>query len=228
MFHEIFYRPLFNILVFIYNLVPGADFGLAIIILTVLIRIVLFPLSIKGARSQKALAEIGPELSRLKEKYKNDQAAYSAAALNLYKERGINPVAGCLPILIQLPIIFALYRVFLGGVNENNISDLYSFISAPASFDTLFLGIFNTSQKYWFFAPLIGAIQFIQSKMSLVKAQPGAAPSAQDAMNRQMLYVLPFILIIISWNLPTGVNLYLIATTLFSLFEQWHIRRKHK
>lgn len=222
MFHEIFYRPLFNILVSIYNLIPGGDFGIAIIVLTILIRVILFPLSIKGARSQKALADIAPEMAALKEKYKNDQAAYSAATLALYKERGVNPITGCLPILIQLPIIFALYRVFFSGINEGNMKDLYSFVSQPETFNAMFLGILDTAQKYWFIAPIVGALQFLQAKLSISK---NSTPSAQSSLNKQMLYIFPFVLAIISWSLPAGVNLYLITTTAFSAFEQWYIRR---
>lgn len=222
MFHEIFYRPLFNALVFIYN-IPGADFGLAIIAMTIIIRLALFPLSIKGARSQKAMADIAPDMAKLKEKYKNDQQAYSAAVLALYKERGVNPITGCLPLLIQLPIIFALYRVFFVGINESNLGDLYSFVARPDNFSTMFLGVLDMVHKYWFFAPLLGILQFIQSKMSLPAM---TADSPSSAINKQMLYIFPFVLAIISWSLPAGVNLYLATTTAFSVFEQWYIRRK--
>src|SRR3989338_7982792 len=113
LFNEILYRPLFNAVVFIYNILPGHDFGLAIIVLTTLIRIAFFPLSIKTVRSQKALSQLNPKLQEIKQKFKNDKTAQSAETMKIYKENNINPLAGCLPLLIQLPIIFALYQAFM-------------------------------------------------------------------------------------------------------------------
>src|SRR3989338_72864 len=108
-YNTILYQPLFNATIFLYNLIPGDDFGLAIIALTIFIRIIFFPLTVKSTQSQKALATINPKIQEIKERHKNNAQAQSAAIMQLYKDNKINPLAGCLPLLIQLPILIALY-----------------------------------------------------------------------------------------------------------------------
>ncbi|MDO8658824.1 MAG: YidC/Oxa1 family membrane protein insertase, partial [Candidatus Levybacteria bacterium] len=112
LYTEILYRPLFNAVVFLYNILPGHDFGFAIIALTTLIRILFFPLSIKTVRSQKAMNQLSPKLQEIKQKFKDDKSAQSVETMKLYKENNINPLAGCLPLIIQLPILIALYQAF--------------------------------------------------------------------------------------------------------------------
>src|ERR1035437_9933659 len=131
LFNVLLYKPLFNALIFISNFMPGHDLGLGIIVLTVVIRFLFFPLSIKSQRSQRALNAINPHIQAIKEKHKHDQAAQGQAMMQLYKEHNINPVAGCLPLLIQLPILITLYRVFIAGLNPQSFSMLYPFVSNP-------------------------------------------------------------------------------------------------
>ncbi len=117
-FNDFLYRPLFNILVFFYNIVPGHDFGLAIILITFLIRLILFPLSRKSIKSRKDLEELQPKIKAIQQKYK-DKSEQAKYLMTVYKEHKVNPASGCLPLLIQLPILFALYRVFIGGTDPN-------------------------------------------------------------------------------------------------------------
>src|SRR3972149_312806 len=113
MFTEIIIRPLLNLTVLIYGSVGFADFGLTVILVTLLVRIAVLPLSLKTARSQREMTKLGPELEKIKVQFKGNMQAQSEATMRLYKEHKINPLAGCLPLLIQLPILFGMYRVFL-------------------------------------------------------------------------------------------------------------------
>lgn len=230
-FTEVLYRPIFNLLVLIYNLVPGQDFGLAIIILTVLMRLALMPLSVKALRSQKMLTGLQPKLKEVQVRFKNDKAAQAQATMALYKENKINPVAGCLPLLIQLPILLALYQAFLNGFKPESLNILYGFITNPGVIEHISLKFFDLAKASPLLVISAGILQFIQSKLSLSKqapkAQQGAIAGSIDpaAMSRQMLYFFPIMIIIIGWKLPAGLVLYWSVTTLFSIFEQLYINK---
>lgn len=226
-FKIVLYIPLFNALIFISNFIPKHDLGLSIIVLTIVIRFLFFPLSIKAQRSQRALNAINPHIQAIKEKHKHDQAAQGAAMMQLYKEHNINPVAGCLPLLIQLPILIALYQVFIAGLNPQSFSLLYSFVQNPGSINPLFLGFISIAGRNAILAVLAGVLQFIQAKQSMayMKASGGGANPQMAALNTQMLYFFPVMIVIIGWNLQVGLILYWITTTLFSIGEQFYLRR---
>lgn len=232
-FNQILYRPIFNFLVFIYNLIPGADFGISIIFLTILIRLVFMPLSVKSLRSQKILSQLQPKIKEIQEKYKTDKAAQAQATMALYKEHKVNPIAGCLPLLVQLPVLLALYRAFANGFKPESLKMLYSFISNPGVINSISFGFFDLAKNSPFLAVLAGIFQFVHSKISFSK-QPSAKNSAGagaldfTAMNRQMLYFFPVMIIIIGWRLPAGLVLYWAVTTLFSVFEQIYINKTVK
>jgi len=230
-FNELLYRPLFNLLIGIYNLIPGHDFGVAVIILTVLIRVILMPLSIKALVSQKNIAKIQPQLKELQKKFKDNKEALTRETMALYKTYGVNPLSGCLPLLIQIPILFALYSTFINGFKPETLNLLYGFVQNPGSIKLVAFGFLNISSKNYILALLAGVFQFIQSKKSI--ATTSAVPSGDkkdftQAMNKQMLYFLPIFITIIAWNLPAGLTLYWVATTLFSIFEQFYIAKKYK
>ncbi len=224
-FKTILYTPLFNVLILLSSVVPGHDLGVAIILLTVAIRAALFPLSIKAQRSQRALNALNPKLQELKEKHKHDQVAQGNATMQLYKEHGVNPIAGCLPMLIQIPVLIALYRVFIAGISPSSLNDLYSFVHNPGMVKTMFLGFINISTHNRILAIIAGALQYIQGRQNMQFMQVGGANTQMKAMNTQMMYFLPIFIIIIGWNLSAGLVLYWITTTLCSIFEQWYLRR---
>ena len=231
LYHELLFRPLFNLLVFIYNVVPGGDFGLAIILLTVLIRIIFIPLSIKALVSQKQLSRLQPKIKELQEKYKNDKQALGQATMAMYKEHNVNPFSGCLPILIQLPVLIALYSALNSGFKIESLGTLYSFIQNPGTIKEIAFGFLNLAQKNPGLAILAGALQWIQSKQAASFQSPTSKndPSAMAAqMSRQMLYFFPIMVIIIAWNLPTGLTLYWVTATAFSIFEQLYINKKYQ
>src|SRR3989344_4086567 len=221
---EILYRPLFNAVVFLYNILPGHDFGLAIIALTTIIRIFFFPLSIKTVRSQKSLSQLNPRMQEIKQRLKGDSAAQSSEIMKLYKEHNINPLAGCLPLLIQLPILIALYQAFIAGLKPENLSMLYSFVSNPGIINKISFGFMDVTSKMPLLAVFAGMAQFIQAWVTKTQNQ-GLSPNKEmAALNSQMLYFFPIMIIVIGWNLPAGLVLYWITTTVFSVLEQLYIK----
>ena len=234
LFNTILYQPLFNATIFLYNFIPGQDFGLAIITLTISMRLLFFPLTVKTLRSQRALGRINPKIKEIKDRLNNDAQAQSVAIMNLYKEHKVNPMSGCLPLLIQLPILIALYKAFGAGFKPENLGLLYTFIDNPGTIDTLSLGFLDITAKSAVLAVLTGIIQFFQLKQNqkLISGDQnkvaGSAPDEMQALNKQMLYFFPVMIIIIGWNLPTGLLIYWLTTTVFSIGEQSYIRAKYK
>ncbi|OGN02176.1 MAG: hypothetical protein A2651_02860 [Candidatus Yanofskybacteria bacterium RIFCSPHIGHO2_01_FULL_42_12] len=225
-YNEILYRPLFNAMVYLQGVIPGGDLGLTIIILTVLIRALFSPLSLKTIKSQQSMKELSPKIEEVKAKFKNDKAAQSAAIMKLYKENNVNPLAGCLPLLIQLPILIALYQVFIKGITPESLNLLYGFVSTPEIVHHNFLGLFDITTRSRLLTLVAGGLQFIQSKQSMALQADGGGNKEMAALSKQMLYFFPIMIIVIGWNLPAGLILYWVTTTVFSMFEQGYIKRK--
>ncbi len=224
-FNFFLYFPLFNALVLIYDYLSGHDFGIAIILLTVVIRVILYPVSVKALRSQRALSGLQPQLQELQKKYKDDKEKQAKETMDLYKREKINPFSGIFLALIQLPILIVLYRVFWNGLKPEELSHLYSFVVNPIHINTVFLGIFDLSKPNLIFAIIAGAIQFVQTKMLMPPAPAGQAKGNDMAMmmQKQMVYFFPFITVVILLRLPSALGLYWIATGLFSIIQQYFI-----
>lgn len=230
LFNSILYTPFLNLLVFLYNTIAFNDFGVAIILLTLIIRLILSPLSIKTFRSQKALSELQPKVKEIQEKFKNDSREQSKQIMDLYRQYNINPFSGCLPLLIQLPILIALYKVSTIGFGENSLSVLYSFIQNPDSLNSTSLGVIDLTKRSIPLSLMAGVSQFFQTKLSLSFSKNPILQKDQKSnslalINEQMLYFLPVITIIVSMSFPAGLPLYWIATTAFSVLEQVYINR---
>src|SRR3989339_1514997 len=166
----VLYQPLLNALAFLVSVIPGGDVGVAVIILTILVKVVLFPLSQKSIESQAQMSILTPELNKIKASgaSKEEQARLT---FELYKEHKTNPFSGCLLVLIQIPIIFALYYVFLRGISFEN-GYLYSFIHVPPNINTIFLGLIDITQKSAALGILAGISQYLQAHF-----MPKPAPS---------------------------------------------------
>ncbi|MDQ5954391.1 MAG: hypothetical protein QG583_319 [Patescibacteria group bacterium] len=223
------YEPLLNALAFLVSVVPGGDVGLAVILLTLLVKIVLFPLSQRSIESQKKMNLLAPEIKKIKDSgaSKEEQAKLT---FELYKKHKTNPFSGCLLILIQIPIIFALYYVFLKGLNfESGL--LYSFIKAPENVNMLFLGVLDLTQKSLLLAVLAGISQFFQAYY-----MPKPAPSTGDgksfqesfakSMHVQMKYVFPFIVAFIAYSVSGAIALYWVTSNIFAVGQQIYSARK--
>lgn len=230
-FNTILYQPLFNVLVLLYQYLPGQDFGVAVIALTLLLRILMHPLGIQAIKSQKAMSEIQPKLEEIKEKYKNDKAALAKASMELYKEANVNPFSGCLPLLIQLPILLALYRVFWRGLSPEAMAYLYSFVPNPGLIDTNFLGLLNLGESSAVLAVAAGVAQFFQAKTGMSRNQPQPKKTGFDfsqMLQKQMLYFFPAITVLIVWRLPSAIALYWLVSSLFAIGEQYLVLKPKK
>lgn len=222
LYNEVIYRPLLNLLIFSYHYIP--DIGVVIVLLTLLIRLIMAPSFHKQIKSQKALTDLQPKLNELKEKYKGDKEGQAKAMMGLYKEHKINPLSSCLPLIIQLPILIALYQVFSKALN-NHLAGLYSFVVKPEVINPYFFGLLNLSKPSIILGILAGAAQFWQSKMMMPK-NTGQQDATAKAMSLQTTYVLPIISVVIAIRLPAGLPLYWIVTTLFAIGQQYWINRQ--
>lgn len=229
----VLYQPIFNLLVFFYNLLPNHDLGLAIVLITIVIRILILPLSAATLKSQKRMQEVQPKLEELKQKYKDDQEKMTQEMMKLYKDEKVNPFSSCLPVLLQLPIFIAVYQVFQSGLKPETLKNLYPFVSNPGVLNSVSLGLFDLSKPSWVLAFAAGLGQYFQSKMLMVKAPgvKGEGTKDEETMaifNKQMTYMFPVITVIIGFRLPAGLTLYWLITTLFSLAQQIYVLKKKK
>ncbi len=237
-YNTVFYQPLFNCLVWLYNSIPGHDVGLAIVVLTVIIRVILFPLYYKSIKSQKALQDIQPKVDALRKEFKADQEKLGRELMILYKNEKVNPFSSCLPLLIQLPFLIALYQVFIHGLKSESMEMLYPFVHNPGIINPISLGFVNLSEPAVILAILAGAAQFWQSRMLLAKKPPlikgkeieGSADEKMTAiMNKNMMYIFPVMTVFIGWSLPAGLTLYWFLTTLLMALQQlWMFHRKQE
>ncbi|MBU0646534.1 YidC/Oxa1 family membrane protein insertase [Patescibacteria group bacterium] len=236
LFHTYLYQPIFNLLIWLYNVIPGADLGFAIIALTVVIKTLLWPLSHASLKSQKRMQDLQPKLDEIKKQYKDDKEGMSKAMMELYSSEKVNPLGSCLPLLIQLPIIIALFRVLRDGVvtSEMLSSTLYPFVQNPETVNHIFLGIQDLSEKSLILAVLAGIFQFIQTKMLMARRPPkdlrkqeGAKDeSMMAAMNKSMLYFMPIVTVVIGASFPSGLTLYWVTMNVVTILQQLVAFRK--
>ena len=203
-YHAFFFDPLYNLLVILFKTLPWADVGIAVILLTVLVRLIIFPLSKKAILTQVKMNEIGPELAKIKEKYKDKTEEQARLTLALYKDKKVNPFSGILVIIIQIPIIFALYQIFL-HLPEVNPEFIYSFVTAPEHINTTFLGVLDITSKSIVIAFLAAVSTFFQFKISMKgQVKPTGDSFGSNltrSMQTQMKYFFPIIVFFVSYNI---------------------------
>ena len=230
LWNSIFYRPLYNLLLGIIAIMPGADVGLAVITLTILVKLVLFPLTQKSIYSQMEMKELEPEIAAIKAKT-TDKTEQNKLTYALYKEKKVNPFSSCLLILVQLPVIIALYWVFLHGF-ATAAAIPYSFVHAPETFNLHFLGFLDLAQKSIYLALLAGITQYIQGYLAQGRqSKPsgeGMAGQFAKTMQTQMLYMLPVMIAIIAYRVSAAVALYWITSNIFTIGQELYTRQKMK
>jgi len=234
LFTIIFYQPILNLLIFLYNVIPGHDIGLAIIALTIIIRLILLPLSKKSIESQKALQDLQPKIEEIKKKYADNKEEQGKAMMNVYKDNKVNPLSSCLPVLIQLPFLWAVYQVFRTGLSHGSLALVYSFITKPDVINSFSFGFLDLAKPNWVLAVLAGSAQFWQTKMMMatrpplaLRKQEGARDEDMTAMiNKQMLYLMPAMTVIIGISLPGGLTLYWLVVTIITVLQQIFIFNK--
>ena len=230
LFLTIFYQPILNLLVFLHGTIAFSDMGIAIILLTAIIKLILWPLNSKSIKAQKQLQDMQPKLNSLKSKFKDDKVGLSQATMEMYKEHKINPFSSCLPLLVQFPFLIAVYQVFRDGVN-NKLDLVYPFISHPGNLNMISLGFLDLGKPNVYLAILAGLAQFWQAKMMMAKKPEKKSEETKDEnmaaiMSKQMLYFMPAITVFIGISLPGGLTLYWFVMTLFTALQQLLIFKK--
>lgn len=212
-FKIILYDPLVYSLIFLYNYAAFHDLGMAIILLTIVIRFILYPLFYKSFLNQTLLQRLQPAIEKIQHDHKHDREKQAQAMLALYKQHRVNPFSGFLLLFIQLPILIALYRVFL---------------YPPVELSSSFLGLIDLSKSSILIVGLAVLVQYIQSRLTLPKLEPGKEVPPATKVAQQMAVIGPLLTLFILWRLPAAIGLYWLVSSLFSLLQQLYINKKIK
>lgn len=215
LFNTFIYQPIFAALLFIYQNISFGDLGVAIIFLTLGMRLVLLPIFYKSAKDQSLMQALQPHIKKIQLDHKNNKEEQAKALLNLYREHRLNPLSGFLLLLIQLPLFFALFRIFREA-------------AVATAFDShYFLGLINLAEKNIFIVAVAALFQYGQSRLMMSRQAnqtTSAEPMAQAG--RMMIYLGPVLTIVILVNLPSALALYWATSNLFSLIQQYFINKK--
>lgn len=239
------YNPIYNILIYLYDTIAFEDFGIAIILTTLLLKLVFIPLSKKQIESQKQLQELQPKIKAIQQKYKSDKERQTKEIMAFYKEKKINPFGGCLPLIVQIIFLFAIYRILFNISESEFVIDgaiLYNFVSNPGSVETLFLGALDLSKPNMILAGITAIAQYWQTKTLLdqrntekqekkqveKKKENEQQPDFAQMMSKQMLYIGPALTLIIGVTFPAGLMVYWLTSTLFMLGQQQYVEHKKK
>ena len=236
--HTFFFDPVYNSLVFFIDVIPGGDVGLAIIATVFLVKTILFPVSVKAAKTQRIMKEIEPHLKELKETHKDDKEAQAKAMMEIYKNAGMNPFASILLIFIQIPVVIALYfSVYRGGgiaLPAINTDLLYSFVAEPMTITMNFLGMIDITERSVLLAVAAGVTQFFVVSVTMPKLPPkveGAEPNMKDDFMRnmqvQMKYVMPVLIGVIAYTISAAIALYFLVSNIVALIQEVFVR-KHR
>ncbi len=235
-----FYQPIYNALIGLTTIVPGHDLGLAIILLTIIIRTILLIPSQKAMKSQRKMQELQPKLNRIKEKYKDNQEMIAKETMALWQEHKVNPLGSCLPLLIQFPFLIAIFYVIQDGLNPNNAYLLYEPLKdfSIAAVNTNFLGILELTKINAFILPLIvGALQFFQMKLAMMRTKKRqdndnhnkdkkGKGNEMEMANMMMTYIMPVMIALFTASVPAGVGLYWSASTIYGILQQIVVNRQ--
>jgi YidC/Oxa1 family membrane protein insertase len=239
-FHQILTLPILNLLLWLYDVVPGRDIGIAIILLTILIKAVLYPFAVQQIKQQRALQSIQPKIEEVRSRLKDDKEAQAKELMALYQAEKVNPVASCLPLLVQLPVFIALYHALRSGLTSTGLNELYPFVPNPGQVNAMLLGFVDLSRPNYVLAVLAGLVQYVQTRQML-KPKGAITPPPVDIagkkgtededmaamMNKQMMYIMPAMTVIIGISLPGGLALYWLTMSLLTVLQQWYTLKRH-
>lgn len=227
MFNTILIRPLTNFLIVLYNTVAFKDLGVAVVLFALVIKIILFPLSKKQIESQAKLQKIQPKLKAIQDKHKNDKEEQAKAMMEFWKENKVNPFSGCFPMLIQFPIIIAIFDIFREGLSSIKSGVLYSSVQNPGIINQNFLKVVNISMQGGIIIAIItGVLQYLQMKLAM--EQPKGEKTASSAMGSQLMYILPLISALFAYKFPAVLGIYWVAFIGFSTLEHMIIKKAMK
>ncbi|MFA7685707.1 MAG: YidC/Oxa1 family membrane protein insertase [Candidatus Gracilibacteria bacterium] len=234
----IFYRPIYNVLIFLTKILPGHDLGLAIILLTIIIRTILIAPAQKSMKEQRKMQELQPRLKKIKEDYKGDQQKIAAETMALWKEAKVSPFGSCLPILLQFPFLIAVFWVIQNGLNPDQSHLLYTTYQDFSLKDigVNFFGILDLTKTNIYVLPLIvGGLQFFQMKLSLARTKKAPATHNKDEKKEKnememassmMIYMMPVMIAVFTASAPSGVGLYWGISTIYGIVQQLIINKK--
>lgn len=227
MFRQLLVYPLFNLLVVIYALLPGHDFGLAVVVLTILVRLAVWPLVSKQLHSQRALQKLAPEAAKVRAQAKGDKQKESQLLMELYKEKGVNPFSSLLPLFVQLPILIALFIMIQEIVKDGQIASLAyepvrnlpfvrDLLAGNVQFKPSLLGLVDMSKPHLALAVAAGATQYWQAK----QLAPAKSSDPQAKALAMTTVIFPFLTIFIAMTLPSALSLFWTVTSLVAIFQQ--------
>jgi YidC/Oxa1 family membrane protein insertase len=234
-FHTVLYTPIYNLLMFLTDILPGQDIGLAVIAATLIVKVIIMPLSFAALRTQRAIKAIEPEMKEIRETLKDDKEEQAKQMFALYKKYGVNPFAGILTLLIQLPIVISLYWVFKSKtLLDVDASILYSFVPVPEAISPLFLGIFAIMGASITLAVLAALTQFAYGLYAIPVPEKsvkkdGTIDMQADfgrALATQMRYILPVFIGIAAYYTSVAIALYFITSNLVGILQEFIVRRK--
>lgn len=223
-FFSVLYQPLYNLLVFIYDIAPWGGLGLAIIVMTIIVKSIVLPLTYKSMKAQKELQELQPKIAEIKEKFKDDKETMAKELMGVYKVHNVNPFASCLPTIVQLFVFIALYQALAAGIHTVDPSILYGFVANPGTMSPMFLGI-DLGKVSIPLAALSAICQYFQAKQMITRRPPAVARGTGAAldedmtatMNKMMVYMLPVMMFVLGvTSLVGGVTLYIFVSTTFT------------
>jgi len=233
LFNTLIYQPILNLLIWLYNVIPGSDIGLAIIALTIIAKVVLYPFTAAQIKQQRALQEVQPKIDEIRKRLKDDKEAQAKELMELYKKEKVNPASSCLPLLIQMPIFIGLFRALNDGLTSHSLNLLYPFVANPGTVNNMMFGLVDLSKPNVVLAVLAAGVQFIQSRQIMKKPSPASPPPPEVAgsegakdesmaaiMNKQMLYIMPLVTVFIGISLPGGLTLYWLVMSILTVIQQ--------
>jgi len=229
LFNTILYQPFLNLLVLIYALIP--DVGIAIIILTIIIKLILHPFSVKSLKSQKDMQEVQPKIEKIRKEHKDDFQKQADEMKKIYKDHNISPLSNFLFLLIQIPIIIAILQVFMRGFGPELLNaNLYSFIPVPNLSNPSLLGLLDLTKPNLILAVLAGFLQFFQTKktMSFGKEEGGSENKVQKKVGKFTLYFFPVLTVFILSQLNAVVGLYWLTSIIFTIGEYYLLKKQIK
>lgn len=227
-----FYQPIYNTLIFLSTATPGENLAVGIILLTLIIRLILLVPSQHALQSQRRMQLLQPKIDAIKKKYAENQQKMAQEMTALWKENKVNPFGSCLPLVVQFPILIALYYAILDGLNPDNTNILYESLRHVdlTQVNTMLFTVLDLTEKNIYVLPIIiGGLQFAQIKLSLLrtkKKQSEKTPDEVKAMNTTMLYLMPAMIAFFTASVPAGVGLYWGISTIFGIVQQMVVNRE--
>jgi YidC/Oxa1 family membrane protein insertase len=231
-FHTILYIPIYNLLIFFVDIVPNGDVGIAVIIVTIIVKVVLWPLSIMAIKTQRRMKFLEPQLKEIREKYKDNKEKQALETLSLYKNNGVRPFASILVTFLQLPVIISLYLVFRHEhLLAPNQALIYHFVSFPAHISPLFLGMFPMAEHVLVLAAVAGLAQFAQAYITIPvpakskDAKPTSSEEFARILSIQSRIILPVLIAVIAYT-AGALAVYFITSSLLGILQEYYVRWK--